>query len=76
VLSDRKLYDGVFYYDALKKMKEAGKLYEGKPYDLYFEWNDEIIYCSELVWKIYKNALIFTKTQFNLVKCPTWVRIS
>jgi hypothetical protein len=43
--------------DALKKMKSAGKIYEGKPYDLYFEWNDERIYCSELVWKIYKNAL-------------------
>jgi len=28
----------------------------GKPYDLYFEWSDERIYCSELVWKIYKEC--------------------
>ena len=31
--------------------------FEGKPYDLYFEWSDERIYCSELVWKMYQQAL-------------------
>ncbi len=41
----------------LKKMKEIGELYKGKDYDLYFEWSDDKIYCSELVWKIYKEAL-------------------
>lgn len=34
---------------------EAGRL-EGKPFDLTFEWSDERIYCSELVWKLYKSA--------------------
>lgn len=29
----------------------------GKDYDLTFEWSDNRIYCSELVWKAYKNAL-------------------
>jgi len=29
---------------------------DGKPYDLYFEWTDERIYCSELVWKMYRAA--------------------
>ena len=24
---------------------------------MYFEWSDERIYCSELVWKIYKKAV-------------------
>lgn len=43
--------------DALAKMKFEGTKYLGKNYDLYFEWSDECIYCSELVWKIYKNAL-------------------
>ncbi len=41
----------------LKKMKAAGEQYLGKHYDLYFEWSDDKIYCSELVWKIYKEAL-------------------
>lgn len=41
----------------LKKLREAAKSYEGKPYDLYFEWSDARIYCSELVWKMYRDAL-------------------
>src|SRR5688572_20578812 len=39
------------------KLKRAASAYEGKPYDLYFEWSDERIYCSELVWKTYQRAL-------------------
>lgn len=38
----------------LVKMKHVGEKYMGKNYDLYFEWSDSRIYCSELVWKIYK----------------------
>jgi hypothetical protein len=40
----------------LKKMRSTGEKFRGKPYDLYFEWDDQRIYCSELVWKIYKQA--------------------
>jgi len=43
--------------DAINKMLEVGKKFEGKHYDLYFEWSDDRIYCSELVWKIYKRAV-------------------
>ena len=39
-----------------KLRRSAGK-YSGKPYDLYFEWSDGRIYCSELVWKMYRDAL-------------------
>ena len=31
--------------------------FKGKTYDIYFEWSDDKIYCSELVWKIYKQAV-------------------
>jgi len=41
----------------LSKMKAIGDKYIGKDYDLYFEWSDKRIYCSELVWKIYKETL-------------------
>jgi len=41
----------------LSKLRGSAKAYEGKPYDLYFEWSDERIYCSELVWKMYRGAL-------------------
>ena len=38
-------------------MKQIGEKYAGKEYDLYFDWSDSRIYCSELVWKIYKEAV-------------------
>ena len=41
----------------LKKMKSIGNTFKNKNYDIYFDWSDEEIYCSELVWKIYKGAL-------------------
>lgn len=41
----------------LNRMKEVGQRFLGKDYDIYFGWSDERIYCSELVWKIYKEAL-------------------
>ena len=41
----------------IRKLREAAKTYEGRPYDLYFEWSDARIYCSELVWKMYRDAL-------------------
>lgn len=43
--------------DAIHKMTEKAKRYLGKNYDSYFEWSDEKIYCSELVWKLYKHGL-------------------
>ncbi len=41
----------------LRRLRAAAARYEGKPYDLYFEWSDQRIYCSELVWKLYRDAL-------------------
>jgi len=41
----------------IAKLRTAARTYEGKPYDLYFEWSDQRIYCSELVWKMYERAL-------------------
>ncbi len=31
--------------------------YLGKPYDFSFSWSDDRQYCSEVVWKVYQNAL-------------------
>jgi len=43
--------------DQLAKLHGAAGRYAGRPYDLYFEWSDERIYCSELAWKLYRDAL-------------------
>jgi len=40
----------------LARMQTVGKKFKNRNYDLYFEWSDERIYCSELVWKIYQQA--------------------
>jgi hypothetical protein len=40
----------------LQRMRTIGDQYRGKSYDLYFEWSDARIYCSELVWKIYQRG--------------------
>lgn len=40
----------------LQKMKDYSQQFDGKEYDAFFEWTDTRIYCSELVWKIYKNG--------------------
>lgn len=37
----------------LKEMQRIGEENLGKDYDIYFNWSDDEIYCSELVWKIY-----------------------
>lgn len=41
----------------LRKLKEAGRAFDGKPYDSFFGWADDRIYCSELIYKMYRNAL-------------------
>lgn len=47
---------------SLEKMKQCGLGFNNKDYDLYFEWSDNKIYCSELVWKIYNEV--------NIELCP------
>ena len=43
--------------EALKRLKEVGEGFRGKSYDLTFEWSDEKIYCSELIYKMFDRAL-------------------
>lgn len=40
-----------------KKLIQSAEQYLGKPYDLYFEWDNRALYCSEIVWKAYHDAL-------------------
>ena len=49
------LRDGDIIFQTSRSAQSA--TFEGRPYDLYFEWSDGRIYCSELVWKTYQRAL-------------------
>ncbi|MEL1244453.1 YiiX family permuted papain-like enzyme [Flavobacterium sp. DGU11] len=37
----------------LGEMKKIARLSAGKDYDLHFSWDNDKMYCSELIWKIY-----------------------
>jgi len=47
----------VFDSNGLAKLRGATSEFAGRPYDLTFEWSDDRIYCSELVWKVYDRGL-------------------
>ena len=49
--------DSLLTQENLKKMEAEGKKIDGLPYDSWFGWGDDRIYCSELIYKIYRNAL-------------------
>ncbi|SFW57909.1 YiiX family permuted papain-like enzyme [Chitinophaga sancti] len=56
VIKRLKHADKVLSADVLKKMKQVGEIFTGKNYDLTFEWSDDRIYCSELIWKVYQRS--------------------
>jgi uncharacterized protein YycO len=56
VIKRLKNKDEILSAQTLAKIKEESKKLKGKDYDLAFGWNDEKIYCSKLVWKIYKRG--------------------
>lgn len=41
----------------LIEMKKIASKSLNKNYDIYFEWSDEKMYCSEYVWKVYKEGI-------------------
>jgi hypothetical protein len=43
--------------EARARLHTTADRFAGRPYDLAFEWSDQRIYCSELVWKLYERAL-------------------
>ena len=42
--------------EQLRAMRIEGQKHRSKAYDLLFDWSDEKMYCSELVWKIYQEG--------------------
>jgi hypothetical protein len=49
--------DGLLTPEVLEKARVAAGTLQGRKYDLTFEWSDDRMYCSELVWKVYQRAL-------------------
>jgi hypothetical protein len=41
---------------AVKAMQDLGATWIGRPYDVLFRWDDQSLYCSELVYKLFDRA--------------------
>jgi hypothetical protein len=48
--------DAVLTAETRERMRGLGESWLGRPYDLQFRWDDERLYCSELVYKLYERA--------------------
>ncbi|MCB0852796.1 MAG: YiiX family permuted papain-like enzyme [Bacteroidetes bacterium] len=49
----------------INRLIKVGRGLNGRNYDLYFEWSDKNIYCSELVWKLYQRGLGITLCELS-----------
>jgi hypothetical protein len=56
VIKRLKNADHILTSEIIEEMKNICQTFEGKDYDFTFEWSDDRIYCSELVWKIYQRT--------------------
>lgn len=52
----KRLEEGALNKEKLEAMRVVGLAFKGSSYDLKFLWSDDAMYCSELVWKIYKRG--------------------
>jgi uncharacterized protein YycO len=48
--------DSVLKPGTLDRMRTEGRRLFGRPYDSAFGWDDDRLYCSELVWKIFERG--------------------
>lgn len=49
--------DNLLDESTLLKLRDSAGKQLGKNYDIYFEWSDTNMYCSEYVWKVYDDVL-------------------
>jgi uncharacterized protein YycO len=49
--------NGILTTRNLARLRRTALTFEGRPYDFVFNWSDDKLYCSELVWKTFHRAL-------------------
>jgi hypothetical protein len=57
VLKRLRNADTVLDAAGIDKLRIAAEQFSGRPYDVTFDWSDDRMYCSELVWKAYDRGL-------------------
>jgi len=48
--------DSTLTDETLEKMRAVYNKFAGRDYDIQFNWSDDRLYCSELVYKMFKNG--------------------
>jgi len=56
VIKRLKSANEVFTAEVRRRMHEMGRGWLGRPYDPLFQWTDDRLYCSELVYKLLDRA--------------------
>jgi len=54
--------------ETLARMKTMAERFVGRDYDPYFQWTDDQLYCSELVWKVFDQAAGVKLTALRTLK--------
>jgi hypothetical protein len=55
--SKKRLKDkDILTTEVANQMWKNGSAFIGKNYDIFFDWSDDRLYCSELVYKIYQRG--------------------
>ena len=68
VVKRLKNAESVLTHDVLAEMKQLSRQFAGKNYDLTFEWSDDRMYCSEIIWKLYDRAAHISVGKLELLK--------
>lgn len=56
LIAIKRLKNEMLNDSIIQLMKGHGNEYLGLNYDIYFDWSNDEMYCSELVWKLYKKS--------------------
>ncbi len=60
------------YQSQVPKIIKSSYQYLNRPYDIQYEWDDEKIYCSELIYKSVREATGLKLAEFRKLKSMNW----
>jgi hypothetical protein len=52
-----KRFKSALSNESIAALSRTAETLQGRPYDFAFDWSDERLYCSELVYKVYQRSL-------------------
>ncbi|MDR1658629.1 MAG: hypothetical protein LBT47_13995 [Deltaproteobacteria bacterium] len=67
VIMRLKQADQILTPEALAALNQVYQSYQGRVYDLKFQWTDDRLYCSELVYKMFEKALGLSLTPLKKI---------